>query len=445
VSARSPRRVCVIGLDGTPHSLLQRMAAEGVMPHVADLLPRGSLRPMTSVHPWVSSVAWTTLMTGRNPAQHGIFGFVDRDPATLKTFIPTARHLRTETLWDILSRVGRRVVVLNVPGTYPPRAVNGILVSDFLSPSLEKAVYPSTFLPLLKELGYRLDTDPWLVRASREEFLSDLHDALEKRARTFLHLLDTQPWDLFLGVIMETDRLHHFFFAPMEQGDPAYAPAFFDVYRRIDAFIGEVRRRLADDATLILLSDHGFCSIRREVYYNRWLYDVGYLRFRQAPPKDLSDLAPESLAYCLDPGRIFINLKGREKEGRVAPGEEYERLRDRLAAEAEALRDPDTGARLVQRAYRREELYHGPFLAHAADLILAPANGYDPKGALWKESLTHKDATMAGMHTYDDAMLYVGQETLAEGTARLYDVMPTILTLMGLPAPNDLDGHSLLA
>jgi predicted AlkP superfamily phosphohydrolase/phosphomutase len=245
--------------------------------------------------------------------------------------------------------------------------------------------------------------------------------------------------------VMETDRLHHFLFEPMEQGDPVYAPAFFDVYRRIDRFIGEVRQRLDDHTTLILLSDHGFCSIRREVFYNRWLYDAGYLRFKQTPPKDLADLSPDSLAYSLDPGRIFINLKGREREGRVAPGAEYEQLRDRLVAEAETLRDPATGERLVLRAYRREELYHGPLLAAAADIILAPANGYDPKGALWKEHLTHKDPSMVGMHTYDDAMLYVGGQTLAEGTPRILDVMPTILTLLDLPIPTGLDGRSLLA
>ncbi|MCC7353844.1 MAG: alkaline phosphatase family protein [Anaerolineae bacterium] len=439
-----PHRVCVIGLDGTPHSLLQRMVAEGVMPNVASLLRAGSLRRMTSVYPWVSSVAWSTFMTGCNPARHGIFGFVDRDPVTFKTFIPTARQMRAEPLWDILSRAGKRVIVVNVPGTYPPRVVNGILISDFLSPTLEKAVYPPTLLPLLKELGYRIDTDPWLARESRQKFLPDLHDALAKRTRTFLHLLDTQPWDFFMGVVMETDRLHHFLFEPMEQGDPVYAPAFFDVYRRIDGFIGEVRRRLDSSTTLILLSDHGFCSIRREVYYNRWLYDAGYLRFKQTPPKDLSDLSPESLAYSLDPGRIFINLKGRERDGRVAPGVEYEGLRDRLIAEAEALRDPDTAERLVLRAYRREELYHGPLLANAADVILAPADGYDPKGALWKERLTHKDPSMVGMHTYDDAMLYIGGQALAEGAPRILDVMPTILALMGLSAPTDLDGRSLL-
>jgi predicted AlkP superfamily phosphohydrolase/phosphomutase len=439
-----PHRVCVIGLDGTPHSLLQRMVAEGVMPNVANLLRAGSLRRMTSVYPWVSSVAWTTFATGCNPARHGIFGFVDRDPATLKTFIPTARQMQAAPLWDILSRAGKRVIVVNVPGTYPPHAVNGILISDFLSPTLEKAVYPPALLPLLKELGYRIDTDPWLARESREKFLPDLHDALEKRTRALLYLLDAQPWDFFMGVIMETDRLHHFLFEPMEQGDPVYAPAFFEVYRRIDGFIGEVRRRLDGNTTLILLSDHGFCSIRREVYYNRWLYDAGYLRFRQMPPKDLSDLSPESLAYSLDPGRIFVNLKGRERDGRVAPGVEYERLRDRLIAEAEALRDPDTGERLVLRAYRREELYHGPLLANAADVILAPADGYDPKGALWKERLTHKDPSMVGMHTYDDAMLFVGGQTLADGIPRILDVMPTILALMGFPAPAGLDGHSLL-
>lgn len=416
------------------------------MPNVAALVREGSLRRMTSVYPWISSVAWTTIVTGRNPGKHGIFGFVDRDPATLKIHIPTSRHMKTDSLWEILNRAGKRVIVVNVPGTFPPKPVDGILIADFLSPTLTKAVHPPSLLPKLEELGYRIDTDPWLARESRARFLPDLRDALEKRTRTLLYLMDHEPWDFFMGVIMETDRLHHFFFEPMEQGDPIYAPAFFDVYREIDAFIGQVRDRLDSNTPLLLLSDHGFCSIRREVYYNRWLFETGYLKFDRMPPESLSDMSPDSLAYSMDPGRIFLNVKGRERDGRVAPGEEYERLRERLAVEAEALRDPESGDRVVLRAYRREELYEGPSLEAAADLILAPVNGYDPKGAIWKEELTHKDPTMVGMHTYEDAMFCLSGAQLAadNGSVGILDVLPTILSWLDVALPPDADGRTLL-
>ena len=443
------KRVCFIGLDGTPYSLLQRMIREGITPNIAALTRAGSLRPMHSIYPWVSSVAWSSFMTGQNPAKHGIFGFVDRDPATLKTYIPTARNMLSPTLWEILSRAGKRVVVVNVPVPFPPKPVNGVLVGCFLSPSLDKTVYPESLLPTLQRLEYRVDTDPWKARASREAGMADILDALEKRVRTMFYLLENEDWDYFMLVIMETDRLHHFYFEPMEQNDPVWAPAFFDVYRRIDEAIGQVRARLDENTTLMLMSDHGFCSIKQEVFYNHWLARAGYLKLSKPPEQikgpDLTALAPTSLAYSLDPGRIFINLKGREKEGRVAPGAEYERLRDELIQAAEALTDPASGERLLLKAYRREEIYRGPYLDRAADIILAPANGYDPKGALAKETFTYKDKMMVGMHTYNDAMLYIGGHTLPPQEVDIRAVMPTILHLLDVSAAADLDEHSLLS
>ena len=440
----NPPRLCCIGLDGTPYSLLQKMLGEGVMPNLASLVREGSLLRTTSVYPWVSSVAWTTIQTGVNPGKHGIYGFVDRDPSTMKTYIPLANRIRTPSVWDLLGESGKYVVVLNVPVTYPVAPVNGVMVSGFLAPVLnERAVYPSSFLPLLQTLGYRVDSDPVLGRQDRDKALVDLHDALDKRARTFLHLLDREPWDFFLGVIMETDRLHHFFFEQMEQGDPVYAPAFFEVYRRIDTFLGQVRERLDPSDTLMLMSDHGFCTIRQEVFYNHWLARTGYLKF-VAQLKNLEQLHPDAIAYSLDPGRIFLNLKGREKDGRVAPGAEYDRVRDEIAAAAEALTDPATGERLVRRAYRREELYSGRCVPSAADIILAPEDGYDPKGAFAKEVFTHKDPSMVGMHTYDDAFLYVGKAGVSDRPTNILDIAPTMLSLLGQPVPSDFDGRSLV-
>ena len=124
-----PHRVVFIGLDGTPYTFMQRLIEQGRAPNAARLAQQGSLLRMDSMWPWVSSVAWSTMMTGVNPAKHNIFGFIDRDPATNKQFIPTSRNMKAKTLWEVLSDAGKRVVVVNVPVTYPPRQVNGILVA----------------------------------------------------------------------------------------------------------------------------------------------------------------------------------------------------------------------------------------------------------------------------------------------------------------------------
>ena len=444
---KKPKRVVFIGLDGTPYTFMQRLIAEGRAPNAARLAEQGSLLRMDSTWPWVSSVAWSTMMTGVNPGKHNIFGFIDRDPATYKQFIPTSAHMKAKTLWEVLSQAGKRVIVVNVPVTYPPRQVNGILVGGFLSPSLEKAVYPPSYLPTLQSLGYIVDADPWKARESKELALQEVNAALDARIRTLFHLVENEAWDYLHVHVMETDRLHHFLWQQMEEGHPAYAPAFYDVYRRVDDMLGRLAARLDEHTTLLWMADHGFCSIKKEVYVNRWLMDQGWLTLRNVPPdrkKGLDEIDPASVAYSLDPGRVVIRLRGREKEGAVAPGAEYESLRDEIAAAALGLRDPESDEPIFQAAFKREELYHGPFLEQAADLILAPYDGYDPKGTLYKETLTYKGEELVGMHTFDDAMLYVGGRAVPQTRFSVVNVMPTILELMEVPQPPGLDGASLL-
>lgn len=452
VSNDPKSRVCMIGLDGTPYSLLSRLIEEGVVPNIAEIARQGVLRPMTSVHPWVSSVAWTTLSTGVNPAKHNIFGFIDRNPATHQLFIPLNTHRKAPTVWERLSDAGKRCIVVNVPLSYPVRPLNGIEIAGFLAPKLdERSVYPSSLLPQLEAMSYRIDTDAQLARKSREEGMADIEDALEKRLRLLIHLLDTEAWDYFQFVIMETDRLHHFFYEQMEADDPIWKPAFYEIYRRIDQAIGQVRQRLAPQDLLILVSDHGFCTIRKEVYYSVALAEAGFLKYRSDPASvenpRIDLVAPESIAYILDPGRIFVNLKGREKEGSVDPAD-YERVRDELIAWAEALADPETGERIVERVYRREEIYNGPYLDQAADLIIAPVDGYDPKGAIWKPYFVHKDEMMVGMHTFSNALFCTAGGQISHPTQEaiaITAVVPTILAWMNAPLLQDLDGSPMLS
>jgi predicted AlkP superfamily phosphohydrolase/phosphomutase len=175
--------------------------------------------------------------------------------------------------------------------------------------------------------------------------------------------------------------------------------------------------------------------------------DRGWLKLQNVPPdrkKGLDEIDPTSVAYSLDPGRVVIRLRGREKDGCVAPGAEYEAVRDEIAQAALELRDPDSGEPVFQAAFKREELYHGPYFEQAADLILAPYDGYDPKGPLYKETLTYKGDELVGMHTFDDAMLYVGGRTIPQTRFSVLNVMPTILDVMDVPYPPGLDGNSLV-
>ncbi len=442
-----PRRVVFIGLDGTPFTFLKRLIEEGRAPNAARLVEQGSLLRMDSMWPWVSSVAWSTMMTGVNPAKHNIYGFIDRDPATNKQFIPTSRNMKARTLWEVLSDAGKRVIVINVPVTYPPRQVNGILVGGFLSPTLDKAVYPPSYLSTLKSLGYILDADPWKARESKDMALQEVNATLDARIRTLFYLFDHEEWDYLHVHVMETDRLHHFLWQQMEEGHPTYAPAFYDFYTRIDDMLGQLASKLDDATTLVWMADHGFCTIKKEVYVNRWLMDQGWLKLRNVPPdrkKGLNEIDPSSVAYSLDPGRVVIRVQGRELEGCVAPGAEYEAVRDEIAAAALELRDPDSDEPVFQAVFKREDLYHGPYLEQAADLILAPYDGYDPKGPLYKETLTFKGDELVGMHTYDDAMLYVGGREIPQTRFSVLNVMPTVLDLMGVAQPPGLDGESLV-
>ncbi|MCD6100522.1 MAG: alkaline phosphatase family protein [Candidatus Marinimicrobia bacterium] len=445
---RSKRRVFVLGLDGVPYSMVCDLIAKGHWPNFANLFGKNSFVRMHSVIPTISSVAWSSFMTGKNPAKHNIFGFVDRVPNPFQIYIPTGKNMKTETLWEILSKNGKRVVVMNVPVTYPPREVNGILVSGFLATDIDKAIYPKEISSILKDMGYIIDVDPWKAKEEKDQFLEDLFNALERRFEVMFHFLKREQWDFFMCHIMETDRINHFFWDDWEKGGK-YSQKFVEFYKKIDSLIGELWQQLEIEKPtapkFIVLSDHGFCSIKQEVHINHWLVQKGWLKFKKTPPKDFTDIDSTSKAYSLIPGRIFINLKGREEMGTVNPDGEYDKLRSEIKAELSELKDPDTGEAVVKMVYNREDIYSGPFFNSAADLIVLPNAGYDLKGKLYTPRLFDR-SHIVGMHTYDDAFLAMVDEDFSQGKSfyRIYDVMPSILAFMGIPAASDLDGDNIL-
>jgi predicted AlkP superfamily phosphohydrolase/phosphomutase len=397
--ARSGKRIFVLGLDGLSHSFLEERFKRGELASLKSIASKGAFKRINSAYPTVSSVAWASYMTGENPGIHGILGFVDRDPNPFRIKIPIAGDRKAKTLWGELSSLGKKVIVINVPLTYPPEKVNGILISDFLCTDIDKAAYPSSLGAYLKSRGYIIDVDAWLARESKEKFADQIMLALEKRFEVAFDLMDKEPWDLFQLHIMETDRLFHFFYSALEKGP--YNDFTRRFFARLDGFIGQLKEKLSNDDGLLILSDHGFCGIKSEVQINAWLEKEGLLKFIPSAEKKIENYDAASIAYSLIPGRIFVNLEGREEKGSVRKCD-YDKVRNDITTRLMALKDDATGEKVIERVFFREEIYDGPCLESAADIIAHPRDGYDLKAKAGGNKIFERTA-LDGMHTFDDA------------------------------------------
>jgi len=157
--SKSYPQFVILSIDGVPYDLFGKLIDQGDMPNLASFVSQNGLSKMRSVQPTVSCVAWSSYMTGSNPGKHGIYGFIDRHPGTFDLAFPNGSIRTADDLWSILSRAGKRVFGMNVPTSYPPLAVNGIMIGGFLTPSLEKVAYPAGVCDYLKSINYRIDSD----------------------------------------------------------------------------------------------------------------------------------------------------------------------------------------------------------------------------------------------------------------------------------------------
>ncbi|MFQ5601717.1 MAG: alkaline phosphatase family protein [bacterium] len=437
-------RVFVLSIDGVPFSFMKENIAKGHFPNFKRFLEQGDFKRMNSVQPVISSVAWSSFMTGKNPAKHNIFGFVDQKPGSHEVYIPTANNMTSDTIWDIMSRAGKKVFVMNVPVTYPPKPVNGIMIGCFLCTQIEKIASPPAVSAQLKKMGYKIDADAWIARQNLDKFLDEVNLALDKRVEALFHFLEKERWDYFQTHIMETDRMNHFFWEHMEHDDPRYVQAFFDFYKRVDEVLGEVEQKIGEDVEFMVLSDHGFCTIKKEIYLNNYLAEAGVLKFKNTSPKSIEDMHEESLAYSLIPGRVFVNLKGREPNGWV-PADKYETTREKLQETLLNLKEKDTGEPIIKKVIRREEIYDGANFEASADLIAVPHDGYDLKGNVNKPVFGEK-GPLVGMHTFEDSLVWVRNKSLTKSNNEFWigDLAPTILNMMHLPVPQDMDGVALI-
>jgi predicted AlkP superfamily phosphohydrolase/phosphomutase len=430
------RRVLVIGLDGATFTIMQPLMEQGKMPHLAQMQQQGSWGSLVSTIPPVTAPAWSSFMTGVNPARHGVFHFFQRDPSgyayeETSGFVH-ADLIRTPTLWEILSTAGKRLGVVNVPLTYPPRPINGFMITGMLTPpSASCFTYPPELSRQLPR--YQIDLDVTRTETgfnadnhlSEDELLQAVNALLDQRVEHCLRLMAEQEWDVFAVVFVGTDRLFHQLWHYLDPSCLAYSSARGEVVRtavdtylrRLDAAVGRLRANAGPQATTIVMSDHGFGPAPdKRVNLNDWLVDLGLLRVAQnrqswltaeywatrlglrrpAIKKVLERWVPPHLLRRASTNRqgrreipadwhrtraqavqiynhfcgIEINVKGRKRHGIVDPGHEYDQLRDHILSELTALRDPDTDGRLVKTARRREEVFKGDAIDQVPDIVI---------------------------------------------------------------------------
>jgi predicted AlkP superfamily phosphohydrolase/phosphomutase len=435
---RGPRAV-VIGLDGVSASYLQERVAAGTMPALAELLQSGRLVAMDSSVPPVSGVAWAGLSTGVNPGRHGVYGFTELRPGTYDLRFPNNADLRVPRVWNRLAGLGLHSVVLNVPGTYPAQAPAGsLLVSGFVSPRLTRSVSPPGWFFRVEELGYRTDVDADLAWDDADAVAAELLDLTAARRRLWWTAWEQVDWSLFWGVFTETDRFHHYHWG--RRGEPEIEAILDRLYRAIDDHLADVAGRLGDDDVLFVVSDHGFAPIRAELHLNRWLAEEGFLRLEGERPRSLADIGPGTVAFALDPGRIYLHRKGRYPLGEVTPSDEPAVLAD-LAAGLAGLRHAASGEAALGPILLRDNVFSGPAVDDGPDLTVLPGPGFDPKGSVGAAAVFGR-STLTGMHTFGDAVCFARGAGLPE-RCRLEDVGASVLAHLG-DDPSGLDGDPVL-
>jgi len=505
------RRVLVLGLDGVTFTLLDPWIDQGKLPNIAALIKSGVRSTMKSALPPMTATGWTSIVTGTNPGKHGIFHFVDL--VNQKGRPLSSIDVKAPSLWRILSDAGRFSVFINVPLTYPPQPIKGMLIPGLPVPASaladqadSKFAYPSWLSEELGRIGYEIEpplhVELMTDRNSKIAFATKVNEITAKHSKLAEALLGNCHWDLFFIVFSGPDRIQHYFWRYLDKSHPLYheeealelAQELLRHHELVDSAVGRlVKSACNDDTVVFCISDHGFGPQYNTFFVNNWLLEEGLLRLRRkavvkralssinASPqrivsllanspfrKLLTWLARRVMREGLGTQRVFsfINLSDidyvRTKAYSPAPNfvnlsssspEERTRLIASLKSELEALTDPSTGGRVIDRVLAREEVYSGPHVSSAPDLVLIPAMGFAAHSAFDDKNRVFGSRRFGGVidepcgcHNTEAVFIASGRgirKNTQINRIDSLDVCPTILHIIGITAPDHLDGRIL--
>jgi predicted AlkP superfamily phosphohydrolase/phosphomutase len=296
-----------------------------------------------------------------------------------------------------------------------------VLIAGFVALDLRRAVYPASLLPVLNEMGYRIDVDANKAHQSIDLFLKDLDRTLQARISAYRYFWDKEDWQTFMLVFTGADRLAHFLWHSYEDKQHKYHAAFLNHLHQIDGVIGEINSKLNETDSLLMLSDHGFERLEYDVQINFFLSQEGFLRFKRTPPQSLADIAQGTTAFALEPARIYLNLEGKYPRGSVKP-ENREGILNRLETGLKSLEV--NGRKVIERICRKEEIYEGPQLDRAPDLVLLSNKGFNLKSGMKATKLFEK-GIFTGKHSQKDAFLLINKPAtdIIQENPSVYDIV----------------------
>jgi predicted AlkP superfamily phosphohydrolase/phosphomutase len=441
------KKVLFIGLDGSTFDLLDPLMKKGIMPRLSRFIGEGVRGLLETSIPPITPTAWVSWMTGKNPGKHGVFEFLLRTKGASKLpDTPVSSRSRDGLpFWDILGRLGKRAIVTNVPCTYPPTILNGLMISDFLTPRGRRDFTspPELLEEIESRFGpYELYITEVYTPGKVDRILDQLFTELEYKTKVNRYLMSEYPWDVFATHYWGTDRFQHELWHLLDESHPffdrkeheANVGRIHEYWRAVDSTLGELFDHVSEDTTVYIGSDHGFGPITKFLCFNVWLIQEGLLvlkgdamtRFKRALFRlgITPDLAYRSamkmglahlrlsmgvtnrsklqrLANLLmlsledvdwsrtvafskgNYGQVFVNLRGREAHGIVEPGQEYDTVVADIIKRLAALEEPGTGRPLIGPIWRREDLYTGPHSEESPDVQFLPRDmTHKPLGTL---------------------------------------------------------------
>jgi predicted AlkP superfamily phosphohydrolase/phosphomutase len=492
-------KLLIIGFDGATFDLIRPWAAAGHLPNLARLMDNGVHGDLLSTLPPVTSPAWPTFMTGCNPGKHGVFDFIQ--PHGENFTLVNATRIRQPTIWKRLSDAGYRVGVMNVPVTYPPSPLNGFIISGLLSPRTGQISQPADLIQRYEgELGaYRVAPTVQYRPGLEAEFVADLYDLIHTRGRWAQHLMRHEAPDVMMVHFISMDIMKHALWRFMDHNHPRYEAspyehAIRDGYKLVDEYSGLLMEMLPDDASTIVMSDHGFGPLLNMVNLNIFFMEKGLMKLKKDPWTQLKALAfrwgitpsaayqlivkiglqnitarvskqtrngvisrflsfdsvdwQRTVAYSMGHvGQVYLNMAGREPHGIVQP-HEYEQTRQRVIDALGEL-SADNGRPILSRVIVGEEAYHGPYSAKGPDLHLV-LDDYNmiacPLFATEGKVITSQIRGDSGCHRGEGIFLAQGpgiKSGVQLPANHIRDLAPTIMHLLGEPVPRIMDGRVL--
>ena len=459
------RKVAVIGLDCAPPSIIFDESID--LPNLRSLARHGVWGPLRSTDPPITVPAWTTITTGRDPGELGLYGFrnrLNRDRYSLVTVNST--HVRFPRVWDHLETHGKRCVLIGIPQTFPAGSHSGVTISGF--PAVEDApdfTFPTDLLnglPCLGNAGYVADIKDFRA-LQKDSLLSALYSMVDVRFKVARELLLKDPWDFFMMVEIAPDRLQHAFWGDYDRSHPSAEPdsrwkkVIPDFYKYLDLKIGEILGLLDDETTVIAISDHGAKSSTGGVCVNEWLIKKGLLTLNESPRQETrltEEMIDWDKTYVWSEGgyyaRIFMNVQGREPRG-IIKSRDYEAFRDNLRDQLVSMPELN-GERSTNVVLKPEELYR-TVNGVAPDLIVY-LDGLNKRsiGNVGLNSLVVK-GNVGGLdscnHDHDGIFIATRLHDLRRGLkvnrnislASCTDVVPTIFSEYGFKCPEDIRGN----